>query len=149
LHPWHPKNAADSAAATTVELQGRSVPGEPKLLNAQGVSPTINFTAATFNDTSSFPPDTMGAVGPTQFIIALNGLVRSFSKATGLIDGAINVDTDVFFKSVMTSGANFTTDPHIRYDRLSGRWFVTMIDAPSYGTQPNRVLIAISDSGTV
>ena len=29
----------------------------------------------------------MGAVGPTQFIIALNGRVRSFSKATGQADG--------------------------------------------------------------
>ena len=50
----------------------------------------------------------------------------------------------------MTPGANFSTDPRIRYDRLSGRWFITMIDVPGQqGTQPNRVMIAMSDSGII
>jgi hypothetical protein len=119
-------------------------------LSAQTVSPTLNFTAATFFDCSGWPPDTMGAVGPTQFIIALNGRVRSFNKATGLADNGINTGTDSFFSSVMTPGANFTTDPRIRYDGLSGRWFITMIDVPGrQGTQPNRVMIAMSDSSTI
>ncbi len=119
-------------------------------IHAQTVSPTLNFTAATFYDCSGWPPDTMGAVGPTQFIIALNGRVRSFNKVTGVADSGINVGTDAFFSSVMTPGSNFTTDPRIRYDRLSGRWFITMIDVPGQqGTQPNRVMIAMSDSGTI
>jgi hypothetical protein len=45
---------------------------------------------------------------------------------------------------------NFTTDPRIRYDRLSGRWFITMVDVPGLtGTLPNRVLLAVSDSGVI
>ena len=45
---------------------------------------------------------------------------------------------------------NFTSDPRIRYDRLSGRWFIIMIDVPGQrGTQPNRVMIAMSDSNTI
>src|SRR5205814_9779149 len=39
-----------------------------------------SFTAATLADTNSFPPDTMGAVGPTQFIVAVNGRIRTFNK---------------------------------------------------------------------
>ena len=74
----------------------------------------------------------MGAVGPTQYVVDLNGRIRSFDKATGLADGVLNVDTDVFWASVMTPAVcNFTSDPRIRYDRLSGRWFFVMIDVPA------------------
>src|ERR1051325_1853708 len=43
----------------------------------------LNFTGVTLADTLSFPPDTLGAAGPSQFIIALNGRFRSFNKSTG------------------------------------------------------------------
>src|SRR5437660_1293864 len=59
-------------------------------LNAQTINSNLNFTAATFPDCSGWPPDTMGTVGPTQFIIALNGRIRSFNKTTGLADNGIN-----------------------------------------------------------
>jgi hypothetical protein len=112
----------------------------------------VNFLGATLADTASFPPDSMGAAGPSQFIVALNGRIRSFNKFTGVADGGINANPDVFFTSVMTPPVNnnFTSDPRIRYDRLSGRWFITIIDVPGFsGTQPNRVLLAVSDSGTI
>lgn len=150
LHPLGklPPSAAGQppAAATT---PSSAAPGP---LFAQTVSPTVNFTAATLYDCSGYPPDTMGVVGPSQFIIALNGRIRSFNKNTGQADGAINAGTDSFFSSVMTSNpnGNFTSDPRIRYDRLSGRWFITMIDVPGQqGTVPNRIMVAVSDSGTI
>jgi hypothetical protein len=103
-----------------------------------------NFTGATISDTPGFvPPDTMGAVGPTQYIVTVNGRFRSFSKTTGLADGALNVDPDVFFSLVRTEN---TSDPRVRYDRLSGRWFITMIDVN--GTD-NRILIAVSSGSAV
>jgi hypothetical protein len=139
-----------SGARSTSPAAPALAPAAASLLNAQTVSPTLNFTAATYYDCSGWPPDTMGAVGPTQFVIALNGRVRSFNKATGLADNGINTGTDSFFSSVMTPGSNFTTDPRIRYDRLSGRWFITMIDVPGQqATKPNRVMIAMSDSDTI
>jgi len=114
---------------------------------------TLNFLGATLADTEiSFPPDSMGAAGPSQFIVALNGRIRSFNKSTGVADGGINANTDVFFKSVLTPPAtnNFSSDPHIRYDRLSGHWFVVLIDVPGFtGSQPNRVIIAVSGSSTI
>jgi hypothetical protein len=65
-------------------------------------------------------------------------------------DGAIDANTDVFFGPALTPGLNFTTDPRIRYDRLSDRWFIIMIDVPGQqGKLPNRVMLAMSDSGTV
>jgi len=111
-------------------------------------SPGLGFTAATLAETGSFPPDSMGAVGPTQFVLAVNGRIRSFNKQTGVADAVLNADMDVFFQSVMTPPVsnNFTSDPRIRYDRLSQRWFVTIIDVPGkQGALANRILLAVSD----
>jgi len=118
----------------------------------------LNFNSVTApTETSRFPPDTMGTVGPAQFMLAINGRLKTFNKTTGVADGALNVDPDVFFASVMTTvappGSNFTTDPQIRYDRLSGRWILIMIDLPSsspsaFGDLPNRLLIAVSDAAS-
>src|SRR6202011_4339733 len=109
-------------------------------------------------ETGAFPPDSMGAVGPSQFFIFINGRLRTFGKATGVADGVVNADPDVFFQSVMTPlgggiTVNITSDPQIRYDRLSGRWFLTIIDLPSsdsnhIGDHPNRLLIAVSDAAS-
>lgn len=117
-----------------------------------GFSSALSFTGATLADTDAFPPDSMGAVGPAQFIVAVNGRIRSFNKHTGVADGVLDVNPDVFFESVMTPPAtnNFTSDPRIRYDRLSGRWFLIIIDVPGRsGALPNRVMIAVSDSSVV
>ncbi len=120
------------------------VPNTPQTAGA-------SFLGATLADTAAFPPDTMGAVGPAQFIVAVNGRIRSFNKQTGVADGVLNADTDIFFQSVLTPplSNNFTSDPRIRYDRVSGRWFVIMIDVPGKaGVLPNRIMIAVS-SGSV
>jgi hypothetical protein len=115
----------------------------------------LSFNAASLSDTGAFPPDTMGAVGPSQFFAFANGRLRTFTKA-GVADGVINADPDVFFASVMTpiSGSvvlNFTSDPNVRYDRLTGRWFLTIIDVPCTNascsvTAANRILIAVSNA---
>src|SRR5262245_24911984 len=55
----------------------------------------VNFLGATLADTGAFPPDTMGAVGPAQFIVAANGRIRSFNKQTGVADGVLNADMDI------------------------------------------------------
>lgn len=123
-----------------------------KAAKAAQTPTTPNFLGATLADTGAFPPDTMGAVGPSQFIVAVNGRIRTFSKSTGVADGAIDANMDVFFNSVMTppAGSNFTSDPRIRYDRLSGRWFIIIIDVPGgMGNQANRVLIAVSSGPTI
>ncbi len=104
--------------------------------------------------TGAFPPDSMGAVGPSQFFIFVNGRLRTFNKTTGAADGVINADPDIFFSSVMTNApVNFSSDPQVRYDRLSGRWILIIIDVPSsssssVGDMPNRVLIAVSDAAS-
>jgi hypothetical protein len=118
---------------------------------------SLAFNGPTLTDTAAFPPDTMGTAGPDQFVVFVNGRVRSYTKA-GVADGVINADPDVFFASVMTpvTGAvliNFTSDPQIRYDRTTGRWFMSIIDVPCTNvsctaTAPNRWLLAVSDAAS-
>lgn len=78
-----------------------------------------------FPSNGSFPPDTMGAVGPTQFVVALNGRIRSFDKTTGQPDFILDTTANNFFMNV--SNNSHTTDPRIRYDRFTERWFIIMI----------------------
>jgi hypothetical protein len=104
-----------------------------------------NFTGATLsgvNPTSSYPPDCMGAVGPTQYFLFVNGRLVTFDKTTGIADGAINADPDVFFTSVLNNSS--TSDPRIRYDRLTGRWILVIINVST----PNRILLAVSSPGS-
>ncbi len=139
-----------------------ALPAPPLRVAAPGAAPEVaqsfstNFLGARLYDAQAFPPDSMGAVGPSQFIVAINGRIRSFDKRSGTVDGVIDVDTDVFFAPVMTplgSGvvSNFSSDPRIRYDRFTKRWFIVMIDVPqtASGFAANRVMLAVSDTAQI
>lgn len=140
--------------------KGNSVIGAAELL-ATSAPQTIGicFNAVTGpTENGAFPPDTMGAVGPSQFFLFVNGRLRTFNKGTGTADGVINASPNVFFNSVMTPVSppvvlNFTSDPQIRYDRLSGRWFVSIIDVPCTSSgctsfAANRWMVAVSDAAS-
>ena len=156
--PGRDKRPQDSSAPAQSRWPGANAVAPKAALTIEAPQTTgTNFTGATLAETGAFPPDSMGAVGPSQFVVFVNGRLRTFNKTTGVADGVIDVDPDIFFNSVMTptspTGVNFTSDPQIRYDRLSGRWILQIIDVPSssstsIGDQPNRVLIAVSDSAS-
>jgi hypothetical protein len=124
--------------------------GPPSLNIAQ--TPGTSFTGASLSDKNIAPPDNMGAVGPTQYIVFVNNVIRSFNKTTGVADGVLNANPDVFFVSAMTAPTsnNFTSDPRIRYDRLSGKWILLIIDVPGQvGSLANRCMIAYSNTSTI
>ena len=104
-------------------------------------SPTVDV--ARLADTFSLPPDTMGDIGPTQYLVGINGRIRTINKLTGAADGFMNASFDTFFSAVR-NGAG-TSDPRVRYDRRTGRWFVIMINV----TIPNRNLVAVSNTATI
>jgi hypothetical protein len=143
-----PQNPLSKEVAQWPDIGGIPPKGSP------GFGPQTtgtSFTGATLS-VSAYPPDDMGAVGPTQYIVAVNSRIRTYSKATGAMDGVLNADMDVFFTSVMTppTSTNFTSDPRVRYDRMTGRWIVIIIDVPGgNGTLPNRVLFAVSNTSTI
>jgi hypothetical protein len=95
------------------------------------------------NLTNFVPPDTMGAVGPTQFLFSVNTHLRAFNKSsphTVIFD----VDEQSFWGGIGNS-ANQVSDTHVRYDRLSGRWFIIEIDVPASFAN-NNLLLAVSSS---
>ncbi len=129
-NPGSPRAAASPAPAPSA--------GAPVSL-AVGTS----FLAATLADSDAFPPDTMGAAGPSQFLVAVNGRIRTFSKAAGTADGVLDTDLDAFFSSVRNGSPTGT--PRVRYDRLSSRWLVTALN---FAATNNRVLIAVTDAAS-
>lgn len=115
--------------------------GGPSAAFAAG-APNVNI--GVLADTGGFvPPDTMGDVGPTQYVLAMNGRVRAVSKATGLVDPAFDLDSDNFFAAV--ANGQQTGDPRVRFDRRAGRWYILMFNI----AVPNRYLIAVSSSATI
>ena len=84
----------------------------------------------------------MGAIGPSQFLMGVNGRFVTYNKTTGVADGAFNVNPDNFFTSVINGSS--TSDPRVRYDRLTNRWFIIIINVST----PNRILIAVSDAAS-
>lgn len=104
---------------------------------------SINFTSVTFADTFSFPPDSDGVAGPTQYLTVVNGRIRLHSKLTGAIDPTLNTTLDNFFLSVRNGSR--TTDPRVKYDRAANAWYVICINVTPTHTE-NRVLIAVSNS---
>jgi hypothetical protein len=133
-----------------------TLPQNPDALKIETTAPTQGSLASTFApqtvgtsfvgarlaDSGFIPPDSMGAPGRTQFLICVNGRIRTFTKA-GVIDEAIDTTTDTFFASVRSSSG--TSDPRVIFDRLSQRWFIVMINVST----PNRVLIAMSSGATI
>jgi hypothetical protein len=95
-----PAAVADAPAVASFPADVASAPiAKHSVAKAHGLS--LSFDGATLADSGAFPPDTMGAIGPAQFLVFVNGVIRSFDKA-GFVDGGINVAPDTFFASVMT-----------------------------------------------
>jgi hypothetical protein len=103
----------------------------------------LDFPGPRLGDTPGVvPPDSMGDVGPTQILVALNGFITVYDR--GGNQGALGSYLDTFFESVRDGQT--ASDPHVRFDRLSQRWFVAAIN---FSPSNNRVLLAVSDGPTI
>ena len=100
------------------------------------------FQGASQYDAASFgrnfiPPDTMGAVGTTQFVEPLNGVYAIFDKATGV---ALSKVSDVaFWAAAGQTGAN--GDSRVMFNKDSSKWVVL-----SFGASTSQIQIAVSDT---
>jgi len=135
-----------ATAQWPLPTQAAPIPSARALAERSGPKFTISpgFLAASFTDPgiSFVPPDTMGDVSPTQILMAINGRVRLFDRNGNL--GSLNVQLEDFFESVR--GGTLTSDPRVRWDRHTQRWYVIAINtAPSN----NRVLLAVSNGPTI
>lgn len=137
-----PQNPNSQSVSSYPPLNNESK-GNQININNSPQSVSTNFTGITVSESGFIPADNMGAVGPTQVILIANGRIKTFNKATGVADGVINATTDAFFASVRNGSG--TSDPRIRYDRLSQKWFIVMINVAAL----NRIMIAVSNTSTI
>jgi hypothetical protein len=136
--PQRSSAAGESTASTTQTA--------PRSTVAQTIGSTNVLGAELGIDSGFVPPDSMGAAGPTQFLLGVNGRIRTFNKS-GSADGILDTTLNNFFGSVGGNSSG-TTDPRVRYDRVSGRWFVTAITTPASGVN-NKILLAVSSGGNI
>ena len=100
---------------------------------------SVNFRATGLSASGYYPPDTEGDVGPTQILVVVNGRVILYNR-NGTNPNILNTTSDTFFSSVRNGSS--TSDPKVRFDRVSQRWFVSIINVASAS---NRVMLAVSD----
>ncbi len=121
-----------------------------------------NFLSTDFYDNPvGWPPDPNGAVGANQVIVATNLGLKVYDKPT-VVDlpvvsptgysrdmphSSLFITLNQFFSPVLPDSST-TSDPHIRYDRLSKRWFVAAIEIDS-SLENNLILLAVSDGDRI
>jgi uncharacterized repeat protein (TIGR01451 family) len=116
-----------------VELPGGPAPsanasiGSVPQVNAAAPAPLASFNGLDFATWGSgHPPDTVGDVGPTYYIQAINASIGIYSKSGGAPVAAFT------FNTFMSQGAfgnlcdtNNFGDPVILYDTFENRWVIT------------------------
>lgn len=126
------------------------IPGDLSL-DTNGQSPTLfnpapgyvlGFEGVSQYDGASFgrnfiPPDTMGAVGMSQYMQTTNGAYAIFDKATGT---RLSLVSDVaFWAAAGQTGAN--GDSRVMYNADAQRWLVV-----SFGANAKDLQLAVSDT---
>jgi len=113
---------------------------------AQAPSFTIgaNFGGSTLNTSGFIPPDTMGSIGPNDYVELINGRFARYGK-TGVQQEASSLDA--FWNTALAAGGggsvqSFAFDPRVMYDRHSGRWFATAVDA--LATTNSGILVGVT-----
>jgi Bacterial Ig-like domain len=109
----------------------------------QAVNPSTSLLGVQSNESGFIPPDSMGAVGPSQVVVFVNGRLKVFDKQ-GSTPPILSV-SDAAFWAPVRNGSE-PTDPEVEYDRLSQRWILAGINLE--GTN-NRIMLAVSDGPTI
>ncbi|MHB8629528.1 MAG: hypothetical protein ACYDBJ_23735 [Aggregatilineales bacterium] len=134
----NPRVAAPSAPAVSPSAAPSAQTGAGEKLPQ---TPIDEILGLQITNTAGFvPPDTMGAVGPTQFLFSVNDHLRAYNKNSPHTQ-IFDFDEIAFWGS--TADPAGVSDTHVRYDRLSQRWFITEIDVPNGN---NHILLAVSSS---
>ena len=123
-----------SLSVSIAILIGRHAPG-------QTFSTGANFTSMSYTSTTGEPPDTMGAVGPNNFVVTQNDGFAIFDKSGALVS---SMTPEQFWTTALGSAPGGLTDPRIVYDPMSQRWFTTMVTTDQ--TTNNKILFARSNS---
>lgn len=123
----------DTNGVALPSMGGYSAPGVKLGISFEGVS---QYDGASFGR-NFIPPDTMGAVGKTQYMETTNGAYAVFDKATGTRTSLVS---DVaFWSTAGQTGSN--GDSRVMYNASADRWI-----AISFGANAKDIQIAVSDT---
>jgi Secretion system C-terminal sorting domain len=114
---------------------------------SQPANPVLNFVGAELLEPGNFgftPPDVVGDVGPQDIVSLTNERVRIINKNN--IKQVNSFGIDNFFTAGFGE-ETITSDPHVRYDRLSGRWFFCAISLGEDSS--NNILLAVSKGSNI
>jgi hypothetical protein len=114
-------------------------------LPSTGPSPVPTATFGAVQGSSSVPPDTTGAVGPSQVLTVTNHGLQAHTKSGALI-GAVSTWT---FWAMFNPA--FPFDPRVIYDPVQQRFIVIALDYRSNGQtiDNSSIYVAVSHSGDV
>lgn len=84
------------------------------------------------------PPDTMGAVGTTQFMETTNGSITIYNKATGAVESRVNMQT---FWAAAGQPGGARGDQRVLFDHYTNRWI-----AIGFGVTGNVINIGVSET---
>ena len=119
-----PIEAAPPAASppipprSTLELPAGTAAPPPVQVNFEGI-PATGF----------LPPDTVGAVGPKHYVLAVNTAFAVYDKAGTLLVGPLPINALwAGFGGACEKQNN--GDPIVRYDHLADRWLISQFAIP-------------------
>src|SRR5262249_8224506 len=99
------------------------------------------------------PPDATGAVGPNDYVEAVNSGIEVFNKSGGILAAAKSLNALWSGYTGTNPGNGCATrndgDPIVRYDRLADRWLITQFSLPNQNTTggPSFQCVAVSKTG--
>ena len=134
------------AVALVVAVPGSAMPTATVNILAMG---TTNTSTVQTGD----PPDPNGAVGPNDYVEAVNGGYEVFDKSGTVLQAARKVNL-LWSGYVGTNAGNNCAarndgDPIVRYDRLADRWLISQFSLPNQNkdTGPSFQCVAVSKTG--
>jgi hypothetical protein len=107
---------------------------------------TQNFTGITYLDNSPTllnPPDTDGAVGPTQYVEWVNLSFAVYSKTGTVLLGPVQGNTLYAGFGGLCDSTN-QGDPLVQYDQIAGRWVISQFAFTNTTSGPFLQCIAVS-----
>src|SRR5882672_6937557 len=140
--------SGDQTLLTPINLRKCNVtnPGAPMTDDCGPLYTVASFAGIKQQESGSYVPDTMGAVGPNHFMVLVNGPIAVYDKYSGVQRSPTTTTLSEFFALTVPSGTYAGTyptvqavDPRILYDQGSERWIASALDSSS-----GHVLLAVS-----
>jgi hypothetical protein len=110
--------------------------------------PVLTFDGMNASQSGDFlPPDTVGDVGPSHYVEALNTAFRVYDKTGNPLTNPVTFNS--FFSGVTgPCGSNQNKgDPFVFYDHLADRWVISNFAFPSFPGTSFWQCIAVSQTG--